>query len=34
MVVSQSGEEAAPLGMVLTAGEGVLKARCRELEGK
>jgi len=34
VVVSQSGEEAAPLGMVLTAGEGVLKARCRELEGK
>jgi predicted NBD/HSP70 family sugar kinase len=33
VVVSQLGEEAAPLGMVLTAGESVLKTRCREMEG-
>jgi len=31
VVVSQFGDEAGPLGMVLIAGEGVLKARC-ELE--
>jgi N-acetylglucosamine repressor len=32
VVVSQFGEEAATIGMVLIAGEGVLKARCAEME--
>jgi predicted NBD/HSP70 family sugar kinase len=32
VVVSQFGEEAAALGMVLTAGESVLETRCRDLE--
>lgn len=32
VVVSQLGKEAAALGLVLIAGEGVLKARCGELE--
>ncbi len=32
VVVSQFGEEAAALGMVLTAAESVLETRCRELE--
>jgi predicted NBD/HSP70 family sugar kinase len=32
VVVSQFGEEAAALGMVLTAGESVLETRCRNLE--
>ena len=32
VVVSQFGEEAAALGMVLTAAESVLETRCRDLE--
>jgi N-acetylglucosamine repressor len=32
VVVSEFGEEAPAVGMALVAGEGVLKARCRELE--
>jgi predicted NBD/HSP70 family sugar kinase len=32
VVVSQFGEEAAAVGTTLVAGEGILKARCRELE--
>jgi hypothetical protein len=34
VVVSQLGEEAAPIGMALVAGEGVLKARCEEIAGR
>jgi predicted NBD/HSP70 family sugar kinase len=34
VVVSQFGEEAAAVGMVLVAGEEVLKARCQDMEGK
>ena len=32
VVVSEIGEEAATIGMVLTAGEELLKARCAELD--
>jgi predicted NBD/HSP70 family sugar kinase len=32
VVVSTFGEEAAALGMVLTAAESVLETRCRDLE--
>jgi len=32
VVVSEFGEEAAAVGTTLVAGEGILKARCRELE--
>jgi predicted NBD/HSP70 family sugar kinase len=32
VVVSQFGEEAAAVGTTLVAGEGILKARCRELK--
>jgi N-acetylglucosamine repressor len=32
VVVSQFGEEAAAVGMALVAGEGVLKARCQDIE--
>jgi N-acetylglucosamine repressor len=34
VVVSQFGEEEAAIGMVLTAGEYVFQARCREMEGE
>jgi predicted NBD/HSP70 family sugar kinase len=34
VVVSQIGEEAAPIGMVLIAGEEVLRARCKEMQGE
>lgn len=34
VVVSQSGEEAAAVGMVLAAGEAVLKARCQDMQGE
>jgi len=34
VVVSQLGGEAAPIGMALIAGEGVLKARCEEIAGR
>lgn len=32
IVVSQFGEEAAAVGTTLVAGEGILKARCRDME--
>jgi hypothetical protein len=32
VVVSQSGDEAAAVGMVLVAGQEVLKARCRDMQ--
>jgi predicted NBD/HSP70 family sugar kinase len=34
VVVSEFGEEAAAVGMALVAGEGMLKARCREMQGE
>jgi predicted NBD/HSP70 family sugar kinase len=34
VVVSQFGEEAAAVGMALVAGEGLLKARCQDIEGE
>lgn len=33
VLVSEFGEEAAAVGMALVAGEGVLKARCLEMQG-
>jgi len=33
VVVSEFGEEAAAVGMALVAAEGVLKVRCREVQG-
>jgi hypothetical protein len=34
VVVSEFGEEEAAVGMALVAGEGVLEARCREMQGE